>query len=556
MKPGGAKITPRELFITNDRVVRNIRFIGLILPVVLALFSLLAFYGKFTTAPVVTWICWPLTAAFLTLALLQLFWKPYSRGKSMLYAYIYCALGLLLCAFVTGFPKIAFLGWVVLSVVMDIYFNPKIAAVGIASMEASIALWIILRINTISPRAALETFGSSLVAISLILLVALVWRRALLSLKALEASRAKQNLEQQRLAALINNMVDGVLAATNHLRISSYNAAALDILDVNVNLLGRPLAEFLKPIDKNNQPLNITTYLKSLKRAETRTDLRLKYADGSVVNLYLAAAPVRLGYGRDSGGYTLILRDITREKSLEEERDEFISVVSHELRTPIAIAEGNISNAQFVLKNAKSQNRTELIDKSIEEAHSQVMFLSGMINDLSTLSRAERDKLEVEITPIKVIDLLDELLDNYKPDAAKKNLKISLKHPASLPDLNSSELYVREILQNFITNAIKYTEKGGITIAAAAKPGGIEFSVSDTGIGLSKADKERVFDKFFRSEDFRTRKNNGTGLGLYVTMKLVRLLHAEIDVVSQLDHGSTFSVTFPNLEKSQTKPSK
>lgn len=91
------------------------------------------------------------------------------------------------------------------------------------------------------------------------------------------------------------------------------------------------------------------------------------------------AAPVRLGYGEaEHGGFTLILRDITREKSLEEERDEFISVVSHELRTPIAIAEGNISNAQFVIKNAKSANRAELVDKSMDEAHSQVLFLAGL----------------------------------------------------------------------------------------------------------------------------------------------------------------------------------
>jgi two-component system phosphate regulon sensor histidine kinase PhoR len=114
--------------------------------------------------------------------------------------------------------------------------------------------------------------------------------------------------------------------------------------------------------------------------------------------------------------------------------------------------------------------------------------------------------------------------------------------------LYSSSLYVREILQNFVTNSLKYTEKGHVTLGARPVPNGVELSVSDTGIGISKSDQERVFDKFFRSEDFRTRKTNGTGLGLYVTMKLARLIHAEINLTSSLSKGSTFTIFIPNLK--------
>lgn len=371
-----------------------------------------------------------------------------------------------------------------------------------------------------------------------------------------KSNSSAESLERQRLIALMNNMVDGVLAVDANLKIQQYNAAALDILDVNGAISDQPLTKYLKPLDANDQPVDIASYLRKLTRAEIRRDLKLAYSDSSEINLYLASAPVHLGYGEaHHSGFTLILRDITREKSLEEERDEFISVVSHELRTPIAIAEGNISNAQFVLKNAKSANRAELVDKSMEEAHNQVLFLAGMINDLSTLSRAERGKLELEVEAIDVAKFLGELLDNYSPDASKKGLHLSLKHSPKLPELHSSALYVREILQNFITNAIKYTETGSVTIGATAKPGGVEFFVSDTGIGLSKQDKEKVFDKFFRSEDFRTRKNNGTGLGLYVTMKLARLLKADINVESKLNHGSTFRIYFPDIAQPKGKKS-
>jgi signal transduction histidine kinase len=189
-----------------------------------------------------------------------------------------------------------------------------------------------------------------------------------------------------------------------------------------------------------------------------------------------------------------------------------------------------------------------LIKKALEEAHNQVLFLADMINDLSTLSRAERGKLQIDVEPINVHDLVEELTSNYRPEAEAKGLRLGNELDPKLELLHSSRLYVREILQNFITNAIKYTERGGVTIAAIPDPKGITFKVIDTGIGISKADQERVFDKFFRSEDFRTRQANGTGLGLYVTMKLTSLIHADINLESELNKGSTFSIFIPNLE--------
>ncbi len=255
---------------------------------------------------------------------------------------------------------------------------------------------------------------------------------------------------------------------------------------------------------------------------------------------------MRLGYGQEGmKGYVILLRDITREKSLEEERDEFISVVSHELRTPIAISEGNIGNAEFIFE--KSGIANPAMKDALKQAHDQVNFLSAMINDLATLSRAERGVLKVEPESINAHELMNDLLGLYTHDAEAKGLKLNIDLDPELELLQSSKLYVREILQNFITNAIKYTQSGSVTIGAKARKDGVEFTVSDTGIGISKADQEKVFDKFFRSEDFRTRENNGTGLGLYVTMKLTRLIHAEIDLHSELNKGSTFTILVPNL---------
>jgi signal transduction histidine kinase len=355
------------------------------------------------------------------------------------------------------------------------------------------------------------------------------------------------SLEHERLISLINSMADGVIAVDENQIIAVYNGAALNILDVNSDLKGKPIDKYIKVADPSDKLVDIKSLIKRTTTQFTNRDLRLIYPNDEKINLYISIAPVHLGFGVDGQrGHVILLRDITHEKSLEEERDEFISVVSHELRTPIAIAEGNISNAQLIAQ--KAADLPEPVTQSLNAAHDQIIFLSGMINDLSTLSRAERGKLSAEAESINVVDLLNELLNNYEPSAKEKGLTLTLHTDPSLSLLKSSLLYVREVLQNFITNAIKYTEQGSVTISAKPKDGGVLFEIRDTGIGISKTDKNMVFDKFFRSEDFRTRKYSGTGLGLYITSKLANLLHAEINLESELNKGSTFSIFIPNTE--------
>ncbi|HSX43323.1 MAG TPA: ATP-binding protein [Candidatus Saccharimonadales bacterium] len=353
-------------------------------------------------------------------------------------------------------------------------------------------------------------------------------------------------LEHERLTSLIASMADGVIAVDDTIKVVLYNGAALNILDVNSSMQGRALHRVLQLFDNNGQPVDVTKLVENTKTPTTTRDYLLRYHDGSQANLYLSIAPVYLGYGATGDrGFVLLLRDITREKSLEEERDEFISVVSHELRTPIAIAEGNISNALFLAQ--KGGNLHE-VKAALKAAHEQTLFLAGLVNDLATLSRAERGVLRVEVETVNPFHIVDELVKDYQEQAKAKGLELHANFDPHLETLHSSKLYTREILQNFVTNAIKYTEKGSVTIGAKSDAKGVRFSVGDTGIGISKSDQEKVFDKFFRSEDYRTRQSNGTGLGLYVTMKLARMLHAEISVESELNHGSTFTIFIPNLQ--------
>ena len=367
--------------------------------------------------------------------------------------------------------------------------------------------------------------------------------KATFKIKADESDQ--DNLGQQRLSALVNSMADAVVAVDEEGKIVIYNGATLDLFDVNIDLTGKKVSQVAKFIAKNGQKVNMDDQILKTKTQHTNRDLRLVYSDGSEVNVYISIAPVRLGYGeKGKGGFVVLMRDITREKSLEEERDEFISVVSHELRTPVAITEGNISNAILVAENKSVDPK---IIQMLDAAHDQAIFLSKMINDLSTLSRAERGALNVEVTPINMFNLVNKLAKEYSDEAKQKGLKIITELDPKLRLLPSSELYVREVIQNFVTNAIKYTEKGHITIKVTQAEDSVLVDVIDTGIGISNQDQEKVFEKFFRSEDYRTRVNSGTGLGLYVTMKLAKILKAKISLESKLNHGSKFSIVFPNL---------
>lgn len=363
------------------------------------------------------------------------------------------------------------------------------------------------------------------------------------------------NLEHAQLRALINNMADGVIATDTQGKILLYNGAALSVLDNNSELKGQYIGNFLKLLDAKEQPIDTTRLILETQTQLISRDYSLRYSDGSLINIYLSVAPVRPDYGSgEQGGFVVLIRDITHEKSLEDERNEFISVVSHELRTPITIAEGNLSNAMVVINN---DGDIRAIDNAVQQAHDQVLFLASLINDLATLSRAENGgEQKVNIVSINVHQLVHNLAQNYVGELQKKNLIMNTEIDPALELLHSSNLYVREILQNFITNAIKYTEHGTVTLGAKPAPGGVMFTVSDTGIGISKNDQEQIFNKFFRSEDYRTRKSSGTGLGLYVTRKLSKIIGAEIRLDSVLNKGSTFSIFVPNMtpQNVQEKP--
>ncbi|HET7630193.1 MAG TPA: ATP-binding protein [Candidatus Saccharimonadales bacterium] len=505
---------------------------------------MIIYKGYLTVDGVQLWACLPIAGALILLGLLEAFWNPYTKAKVSLYIWLYMLIGVPLSVLVTGFSTMIFMGWTLLLMVTVIFFGRRRAGLGFSLMALALAAWLILNADRFSAAATFSYLLSGVAVGILCLIVSNVWQLTNKTIREVETAQNRQNIERNQLLTLINSLNVAVLTISSAGKVRLYNAALLNLLDTNDSLAGRALSSILDLETADGEPFKGS--VTDSKLPFERDDLAMRLGDGETVRLLISGAPIRGANSTSAEGYILLLRDITKSKSLEEERDEFISVISHELRTPVTIAEGTLSNLTLLLEKGAN---TSKLKPAIKESHEQIVYLANMVNDLGTLSRAERGVGD-EPEEIEVNNLLNELYHRYSESAAKKGLKLNLDASPKLGRLMASRLYLEEILQNLVTNSIKYTESGGVTICARKQAGEIEFAVKDTGIGISKTDQRQIFKKFYRSEDYRTRETSGTGLGLYVTHKLAIKLHTTIEVSSRLNHGSTFSFKLKSAKKS------
>lgn len=353
--------------------------------------------------------------------------------------------------------------------------------------------------------------------------------------------KAQKNIihEHEKVLAIINSIREAIVSVDIKGNIELYNSAALDFFDTNASLIGKNINNILKLTTLDGKTFNLKKVLVKNKSLFSRNDLSFNLGEEKIrVEIELVAvSDVFLTKERlKDKKYILMIRDITKQKTLDEERDEFISVVSHELRTPVTIAEGAISNLSLAIEKDMPK---QVLSKNADITYEQVKFLATMINDLSTLSRAERGVGD-KFVELNIKDLGQKILEKYHKNADEKGLNLELVMDNNLPSIKTSELYLEELLQNLITNALKYTKEGEIKISITNNEKNIRFMVEDTGIGISKSDQKKIFDKFYRSEDYRTRETGGTGLGLYVSSKLADKLDTKIELSSKLNHGSKF----------------
>lgn len=436
--------------------------------------------------------------------------------------------------------------WVILLATTGIIFGRKMYSIGAVVMCMSLLASCLLLGYTLERRYALLII--MLLSIFASYFFYSYRESGLVELKNYNFLKRRERLQTKRLRVVVNNLKDALISVGADNIVRLYNSAALSLFDTNRDLMGMNVDSIVKLCNENGDPVKLSEIVQTVHNDSERDDLLLVYSDNQKINLHLSILPIKnqFNLGRDqssSDSFIIMARDITKQKSLDDEKDEFISVVSHELRTPVAIAEGALSNLQFLILH-NSDPKT--FSKTLDAAHDQILYLGQMVNDLSTLSRAQRG-VYMDDEDIDIDAFMSSLPSKYEKSARDKNLKFITKVDAHGKVIVPS-MVIEEIMQNLITNAVKYTDKGSVTVGVTMVEGNkhhARFYVRDTGIGISKSDIGHVFQRFWRSEDYRTRKTSGTGLGLHVVNQLAQKIGTNIIVHSELNKGSEFSFILP-----------
>jgi len=534
----------------NARTERTIRLAGFVVPVILSLYGwLLQVDIVESNRAVNPTLFYCICAAWMTLGLYNWFNEVTSRADAGTRLFLYHALAVGYVLFVSGLAM-PFTGCaVVLFLASYTYFGRDGLNLSILVLFVTMLGDMMLHMD--DTQYMLQSGLFSLGALVVGFVCGTVVASQEIDRLELARNQAEKILQRDRILTIVNNLADAVISTDKDGVIRVYNAACLSLLDTNRDINGLHIDKILRLTDDDNKPFKMIPNFALARGVVTREDLRATIS-GETIRLSVIYSPIRSNDSSSNqethnDGFVIILRDITKQKSLEEERDEFISVVSHELRTPITVAEGSLSNLEFMME--RTDVPQPVLRENIKMSHEQVLFLARMVNDLSTLSRTERGVGDAT-EEISMDELVQDLFKEYAPQAEAKGLRFNLDVEPQLGEVSASRLYLKELLQNFITNAIKYTKEGEVTLMAKKLAGSkLELAVKDTGIGISKSDQAHVFEKFWRSEDYRTRETGGTGLGLYVVRKLAKKLGIEIEMTSRLNHGSTFKFIIHTAKK-------
>lgn len=232
----------------------------------------------------------------------------------------------------------------------------------------------------------------------------------------------------------------------------------------------------------------------------------------------------------------------SRLKELDKAKDEFISMASHQLRTPLTAIKGYLS---MLLEGDAGEIKMAQYD-FVTEAYNGASRMVGLINDLLNVSRMETGRFFIEPVDVDIETMVNEEIKQLANHAKDKKLYLKLeKKKPKIPKVRADETKLRQVVMNFIDNALYYTQKGGVTVILDADSKNLIFKVKDTGMGVPEAQQKNLFTKFYRADNARRARPDGTGLGIYLAKKVMTDHHGQIIFESEEGKGSTFGFKMP-----------
>jgi two-component system phosphate regulon sensor histidine kinase PhoR len=335
--------------------------------------------------------------------------------------------------------------------------------------------------------------------------------------------------ERGKLAAVLQEMTDGVLIIDEEGVIQLINPAAERMFGtLHKDAIGNSLVETLR----HHQPFDLW------QRCRDTGDVQTASFEVGSQKLFLfgMAAPLEQSL---PGNTLLLFQDMTRQRQIESMRRDFVSNVSHELRTPLAALKALTETLQTgALDDPPAAHRF------LEQMETEVDALSLMVTELLELSRIESGRVPLERKPTRPLDIINPACERLRLQAERARLSLQIECPEDLPLVLADAARVQQVVTNLLHNAIRFTPPEGRVIVSAQRANHtIQFSINDTGVGISPEDLPRIFERFYKVD--RARATSGTGLGLAIARHLVEAHGGKIWAESALGQGSTFFFTIP-----------
>jgi len=357
----------------------------------------------------------------------------------------------------------------------------------------------------------------------------------------LERAKSLQDIanEKSRTLTIINYMADGVLVTDQNGYIVLNNPAVTRMLGLEEE---SPIGKHLFDWTKNE---DLTQMLKKVlsTSGSNYQGISQELAWGNPPKSFFMAhsAPVRNEQGEVLGSVT-IFNDVTWFKELDQVKSDFVDMVSHELRSPL----GSIQQQISLIVDGYTEEISEKQNQILSRVQKRIDGLMGMINNLLDLSRIESGRLVQQKERMDLPEIIEGAVELVTLEAQKKSLKFEVNIDSQIIPIHADRQSMETIFTNLVGNAVKYNREGGNIIISAQNRGEfVEIKVTDTGVGIAKADLPRVFDKFFRIRTEYTRKVVGSGLGLPLVKAIIEAHLGTITVESKAEEGTTFTVLLP-----------
>jgi PAS domain S-box-containing protein len=371
---------------------------------------------------------------------------------------------------------------------------------------------------------------------------------------------------RQQSEILIHSITDGIIVTDITGKITLMNPAAAamtqwtvgEAAGIDARLVLQLTHEDGSEISPDADPFALVF----AQQKHTSQVLVLEGREGKNIVISLSVSPILIPDEAAPRGAVAVIRDISEDRAAEKQRGEFISTASHEMRTPVAAIEGYLALAL----NDKVSTIDSRARGFLEKAHSSTTHLGKLFQDLLTSSKAEDGRLSSHPVIVEMGAYLQQLSDDLRFSAEKKGLSVDFviggadetidatTKDASVQHLVKPLYYVnadpdrmREVITNLFDNACKYTDAGKVSLGLTGDNDVVQIYIRDTGAGIPVDDIPHLFQKFYRVDNSATRTIGGTGLGLFISRKIVELYQGRIWVESEVGVGSTFFINLPRV---------